>query len=130
MIFRTYKQTGSRSISLSLAYLDTLAPLPSNPAGKIPKRFQTPWWAEKHKAQEVKPEPIESLPPSVEVPLVEVIPFSTLDSSMINLRTLKNRIIRFSLIEGEDYTITIGKYGKKSFHITNDMIQWVNRRLY
>jgi len=50
-------------------------------------------------------------------------------SKTIRPRTLRARIHRFGLIEGEDYTITIGKHGLKTYHIAADMAGWVNRRL-
>ncbi len=53
----------------------------------------------------------------------------SLTSADMDLRTLKRRIVKFGLIEGEDFVVTIGKHGKKTYTFNEDQIGWVNRRL-
>ena len=53
----------------------------------------------------------------------------SLTSADMDLRTLKRRIVKFGLIEGEDFVVTIGKHGKKTYTFNEDMVGWVNRRL-
>jgi hypothetical protein len=50
-----------------------------------------------------------------------------LTSDDISLRTLRRRIEKF--LDPDDYTVTVGKHGKKTYLVDASMVGWVNRRL-
>ena len=78
---------------------------------------EPPWYTVKHLAEDAFA--IPEIADNWEV----------LTSATIRLRTLRARIERFGLIEGEDYYVNIGDHGRKEYYIDPSMIGWVNRRL-